>query len=206
MLPALFLAFYLLTAHYAVISGDPWPAAATLLALLLAGLWRPLRARRVAAWLGLLAALALFGLLARGERLMELLYFPPVAMNVAMLLLFGRTLVKGRTPLVTRIALALGSQPSAEVRAYTRSVTWAWVGFFVVMALTSALLALLAPPALWSLFANFINYLLIGLFFLLEYAVRGCFVDSADRGGFLGFMRALKGVDVMHLARRRRPE
>lgn len=202
MLLALSLAFYLLTAHYAAVSGNPVPAALTLLALVIGGLWQPLRRGRPLAWLGLAAAGTAVGALGQRGQLMQLLYLPPVIMNVALLLMFGRTLRPGRTPLVTRIALALGDAPSERLHRYTRAVTLAWSAFFASMAVESALMAVLARPELWSLFTNLVNYVLIGVFFLVEYTIRCRYLKGTDRGGFIGFMRALKQADFKRLARR----
>ena len=102
-----------------------------------------------------------------------LLYAPPVAINLAFCALFARTLRRDREPLVTRFArIERGGQLAPDLERYTRNLTRAWTGFFVLMAAISATLAVTGPIAAWSLFSNLLNYLLVVLFFLLEYVYR----------------------------------
>ncbi len=59
-----------------------------------------------------------------------------------------------------------GGQLAPDLARYTRNLTAAWAGFFVVMAVISATLAVTGPLAAWSLFSNLLNYLLVVLFFV----------------------------------------
>ena len=47
-----------------------------------------------------------------------------------------------------------------------------WTAFFVSMAAAAAALAVLATLQTWSLFANGIDYLLVGVLFIGEYVFR----------------------------------
>ena len=47
-----------------------------------------------------------------------------------------------------------------------------WTAFFVAMAAAAAALAVLATPQTWSLFANGIDYLVVGVLFVGEYVFR----------------------------------
>ena len=55
---------------------------------------------------------------------------------------------------------------------YTRQVTWAWCVFFAAMGLTSMLLFLFAPLAVWSMFNSLLNLPLVVAMYLGEYAWR----------------------------------
>ena len=102
-----------------------------------------------------------------------LLYVPPVVINLGFCAFFARTLGKGREPLVSRFARIMrGGQLAPDLARYTRNLTWTWAGFFVLMAAISATLAVTGPLAAWSLFSNILNYLLVVLFFILEYVYR----------------------------------
>jgi uncharacterized membrane protein len=102
-----------------------------------------------------------------------LLYVPPIAINLAFCVFFARTLRRGHEPLVSRFArIERGGQLAPDLARYTHNLTRAWAGFFVLMAAISATLALTGPLAVWSLFSNIVNYLLVVLFFMLEYAYR----------------------------------
>ena len=97
----------------------------------------------------------------------------PLAVNLALCGLFGRTLAAGREPMIARFArLERGEALPADLARYTRRLTVAWTVFFAMMAATSLALAAWGPLAVWSLFTNVINYALVALFFVGEYAVR----------------------------------
>lgn len=86
---------------------------------------------------------------------------------------FARTLVPGRTPLVTRFARIFhGGELPDEVDRYSRRVTWVWAIAFFSMVSISAVLYLTVSVAAWSFFANVLYFpILLGLF-VLEYIVR----------------------------------
>ncbi len=92
--------------------------------------------------------------------------------NVALAILFGRTLRKGRTALVTRFAAIVHRELDPLHLRYTRQVTLAWTLFFASMALGSCLLFVLAPFQLWAMFSNIVSPLLMALMFIGEYLFR----------------------------------
>jgi uncharacterized membrane protein len=101
-----------------------------------------------------------------------LLYAPPVTINLALCWFFARTLRRNHEPLVSRFArIERGHLPS-DLARYTRNLTAAWAVFFVLMAAISVILAVTGPVAVWSLFSNIVNYLLVVLFFIVEYIYR----------------------------------
>lgn len=197
------VAAYSAAVHLALAYRLPALALALLLALSAAALAAPLRRGRPVAWLTLLAlggaGLALLYL----QRGALLLYAPPLFYTLGGLLLFGRTLRPGHTPLVTRIAGAMGDELDAHRRAYTRRVTQGWTLLFLAMTVELIVLATYASPALWSLFANVINYLILGAAFLVEFALRKR--HFPDAGGFAGFVRGLRRVDLRRLEQEGRP-
>lgn len=68
--------------------------------------------------------------------------------------------------------LARGTELPPDLARYTRWSTVMWTAFFVSMAAAAATLAVLASPRTWSLFANGIDYLLVGALFFGEYVFR----------------------------------
>lgn len=143
----------------------------------------------------LMLALAIGSLVAGGT---AALYLPPILLSAALLVLFGRTLQRGREPLVTRMARVLMNEDEPAVRQYTRVVTQVWTVFFALMLAESVLLALFAPLAIWSLFTNFINYLLIFLLFCAELCIR----KLRFRGHSVRrFARAMIRADLARIAR-----
>jgi uncharacterized membrane protein len=103
--------------------------------------------------------------------------------------------------LVTRIAGVMHESLSPRLRGYTRAVTWAWVVFFSALLVEVVILALYAAPETWSLYTNFINYLLVGGFFLLEFLLRRWALPAHERLGFVAFFRALARIDFRVLSR-----
>jgi uncharacterized membrane protein len=118
---------------------------------------------------------------------------PPVVFIALVGWLFARTLVKGRVPLITRIVEALYAQAkmpmTPDLYRYTRQLTFGWALVLVLLAVINLLLALCAVPdgvlaqlgyvphmsvtsAQWSLFANVLNYGIVGGFFVIEYLLR----------------------------------
>src|SRR5262245_50482581 len=91
----------------------------------------------------------------------------PLAVNLALCWLFGRTLAAGREPMIARFArVERGAGLPADLARYARSVTVAWTGFFAAMAAASLGLALWGSMLAWSLFTNVINYALVALLFV----------------------------------------
>jgi uncharacterized membrane protein len=85
---------------------------------------------------------------------------------------FGRTLLPGREPLITRVASQVHGTLTPPIARYTRNVTLAWCAFLTAMAGTSGLLFALVSIEAWSLFANVLFLPLVLLMFLAEYAYR----------------------------------
>lgn len=166
------LILYPFLVHAAVVLGSPWLEWAAIM-LLGWNLLAPWLARR-AFWAYPATVLMIAGgtgfVVLGGGQLF--LYAAPVLIFVALCWLFGQTLLPGRRPLITAIADAIrGPLPPSVVR-YTHRLTQFWVGLFALMAAINLLLALFAPVVVWSLFANFVNYLLIGFAFLAEWLFR----------------------------------
>lgn len=153
---------------------DPRSLGLLLLAMLLLRHGRS--ARRFASHIGLAEWAILAGLggltgaiiVCNSEPLL-LLY--PAAVSLAMLLLFGRTLLYPPS-LVERIArLAEPDLPPAGVR-YTRRVTIAWCVFFVVNGSVAASTVFFSREW-WLLYNGLIAYLAMGLMFAGEWLLRG---------------------------------
>ncbi len=120
--------------------------------------------------------LAGFALLAAAAFVVDpgaLVKLPPVIINLALAVWFGSTLAPGEEPMVGWFArLARGTEVPPELARYTRYSTVVWTAFFASTAAAAAALAVLATPETWSLFANGIDYLLVGVLFVGEYVFR----------------------------------
>ena len=114
---------------------------------------------------------------------------------------FGRTLLGGQTPMVSRFARIVHGDLSPTLTRYTRSATWAWVLYFGGIAVASLLLFWLAPIAIWSAFANLLGMPLLALMFMGEYAVRWVVLPAAEQSGPLDAIRAYRQASSGSTAR-----
>ncbi|MDN3517125.1 ketosynthase [Aquisalimonas lutea] len=187
----LFLGCYAATVHLGVL-GDYPQAGLIALAALAVWLLRPgLRVRHPGAWLALAVVAAVTAAGLGTGRALAVLYLPPVLVTLMLLLVFAASLLPGRTPLITAVALQMGETDTPAVRRYTRRVTWGWSLLFAVLAAQNTALALWASPAVWSLFANILNYVIVAAAFLVEFRLRHRFLPGHRYPSFTGFVRGL---------------
>ncbi|MEE8433352.1 MAG: hypothetical protein V3S64_01060 [bacterium] len=151
----------------------------------------------------LAAAIAIFATAAR--LLLEgggnAIYLPSVVIPLFFGGVFIASLLPGRVPIITRIAVAVrGGLPDRMMR-YSRQLTRAWVVFFLLISAEALALAIWAPLEVWSLFTNVLNYVFIFTFFVLEYAYRKLIVKEEDILSFSQYIRALPRVGMARKAR-----
>ena len=113
-----------------------------------------------------------------------------VSLMLVLFMTFGRTLLAGRKPLCVSFAEMIHGPLEPSHEHYARQVTWAWVVFFGMMALTSTLLFFLAPLAIWSIFVNFLTLPLVALMFIIEFWVRRYAIPDIPSGHILDAVRA----------------
>ncbi|KQV85771.1 hypothetical protein ASC91_24410 [Pelomonas sp. Root1237] len=160
-------ALYPVLVYLGLAHAEPRVLALLLLALALA---RYLASRSQQALAIALAGLVLAALTAWSNQLLPLKIYP-VAMNLAMLVLFGASLFKGQT-VVERLARLHDPELDAHGVAYTRRVTIVWCGFFIVNGSISLATALWASEQTWALYNGFITYGLMGTLMGGEWLVR----------------------------------
>jgi Acyl-coenzyme A synthetases/AMP-(fatty) acid ligases len=102
--------------------------------------------------------------------------FYPVLVNLSLLSFFGFTLWRPPSFAFRMASLhnkSLENSPSLKsVERYCQKVTIAWCVFFVVNGSIAALTVFVGSDKIWSLYNGLISYILIGLFFIVEYLVR----------------------------------
>lgn len=208
----LLLLGYPVLSHVASLRDDGLWAAAALAGLVLLCLLEPLARRRGWAWLLLAGTLLLLGWLGGSVWAWMLLLAPPVVFPLLVAWGFGRSLRRGRTPLITAIMQALyvraGMPVTADLRRYTRGLTAAWVAVLVLLAVLNVALAMSAVPGgllaafglrpwwpvtheQWSWCANIANWGLIGGFFVVEFLVRERRFPQRPYRNALDFLRQL---------------
>ena len=194
------LLLYPILAHLSIVYHLPVLRVSLLLVLLIALVALAVRKGRgfLYATLCLVALTAMVSLW--NGRLVDLVYLPPIIVNVLLLIVFGRTLLPGKVPLVTRMATFLRGNIDADHARYTRRVTQAWAIFFATLVIECVVLAVVTPLEIWSLFANFVNYLLVFLFFVVEFHIRRICLPDLAHFGFVEFFRNLAKIDLRSIA------
>lgn len=162
-------------AHWLMVhaAASPWAVLLLLGPLLLSFAAWALAQRR---W-GVLA-LAALGLAAAWQAggvsdINRLYVLQHAGIHAALAAVFALSLRAGGVPLITRVALRVhGGQMPAAKHAYTRHVTVAWAGYFVLMVAASLGLYAWAPWAWWSVFANLVTPLSLVLMMAGEWRLR----------------------------------
>lgn len=170
VLALLTLAFPLVTA-VGIRWVGPWPMIGLLVALLAARAlgagWQAVPTPMTA---GLLAVAVSELVIAAWDPVLAARLYP-VFMNLVMLVAFAATLWRGPS-MIERFAR--GFEPDLDERGvrYTRTVTWVWVGFFVVNGGVAAWTVVNGDWTVWTLYNGMISYLLMGALFAGEFLVR----------------------------------
>ncbi|PLR37341.1 DNA gyrase subunit B [Chimaeribacter californicus] len=124
---------------------------------------------------GLTMGLALAGCLLSAASLLlgraHLLLWYPVVVNVALLALFGGSLLTAM-PLVERLARLRQPYLPPEAVRYTRRVTQVWCGFFMINGSVALATCLRGHLNEWTLWNGAISYLLMGILMGGEWLVR----------------------------------
>ncbi len=121
---------------------------------------------------------------------------PPVMICFSLAWVFGRTLLPGRTALIILVGQRARGELAEPVARYGYRLTVVWTSFFVLMGLECVLLGLFASPLWWSVFTNFVNYLLIGLLFVVEYPIRLIILRGYEHAPFLVSVRESLRLDL----------
>ncbi|AXK66562.1 hypothetical protein [Burkholderia sp. IDO3] len=162
------------------------------LLIALGAAWRsPRRAWLVPAWL-LVAAVLWAARMPLARHFEWGLYLEHASFNLAMALLFGRTLAAGQMPLCTRFATMIHGTITPAVARYTRRITLAWTLFFVAIAAVSTLMFAAAPIVAWSTFANYLSLPLVAVMFAAEHACRRFALPDDARPRMIDAVRAYR--------------
>jgi uncharacterized membrane protein len=149
--------------------------AVFLFPLLALAFWVIARARNKPLWFLILLAGVLAIYLMEQEARMGLVAeygIPHAVVYLALLWFFGRTLLPGREPLITRLARRVHGTLPPDMEAYTGRLTLSWCLFFAAQVIISALLYRFASLDTWSLFINLLNFPLLALMFVVDYVYR----------------------------------
>ncbi|WP_435103376.1 ketosynthase [Arhodomonas sp. AD133] len=113
------------------------------------------------------------------------LYLPPVLIPLGLAWLFARSLMPGRRPLIQAFVQDVMGDRRPSKATYARRLTTVWALVLGLLAIEALALALFAPPSLWSLMTNGVNYAIVAGVFALEFAWRCHRFGVPDRPGTL---------------------
>lgn len=102
----------------------------------------------------------------------SVIYLPPIIMISLILYPFFRSVMPGNTPLLSRFYQMTEQQYTPDAMTYTKHVTWIWVIVIILLLLNTLFLTFFASLQTWSLFTNFINYILMLALFIVEWLFR----------------------------------
>ena len=139
--------------------------------LLLVGLMRLPAMRAGPAGIGWLVGTLLLSFITLWGNHFLALKLYPVLVNAAMLTVFSYSLFVPPS-IVEQFARRREPDLAPQSVTYTRRVTQVWCVFFALNGGVALVTALWTSAAIWSLYNGFVAYLLMGLLFAGEYAIR----------------------------------
>ncbi len=137
-----------------------------------------------------LMILMFIGTLGGSDDLAKIILLPPVVLNGFFLYIFGRTLLPGREPLISRMSRLEVGEVTPELATYTKRLSICWVVFFAVSLIASILLALYGDLAMWSWITNLAGPAIGVSLFLLEHLYRVHRFGHIRPVSILGTLRA----------------
>jgi uncharacterized membrane protein len=183
------LPMYPVVVHFGLIENSLVP----LLLVALIGLFAfSIKYYRSALLVGLLIIMSLL-MLYKGM-VADLYFLPPIVINLVIGAIFINGLRPNQTPVIEKYILLMEGAVSDRQRQYARWVTVAWSCLLVAMLIESIVLALYFSHETWSLFTNFINYLVLGLMFLGEYVVRIYTFPDEKHMQFMAYLNRLRKI------------
>lgn len=140
--------------------------------------------------------LVISALLMYGELVVSLYFLPPIVINYFVGMLFLSSLTKNRIPLIEKYKTILEGEITQEERLYARKITIAWAVLLMILAIESVVLSLFFSHEVWSIFTNCINYILLGMMFVVEYVVRLRMFPGKKHMSFIEFIMRLKSIKL----------
>lgn len=111
-------------------------------------------------------------------------------MLAVLAILFGRSLLPGQKPMISRFAEAAHGGLSARLIVYTRQVTFAWTMFFGAMTVSSLVIFFDSRFVQWSVITSFLTIPLVAAMFAGEYLVRMRVIPAAERSAPMAAIKA----------------
>jgi uncharacterized membrane protein len=163
------------------------------LAALMAISWRTRWRGAAVAAAGLVVLLALWHANELASRAPTLWLAQHMAVYLLLAAYFGTSLLPAREPVATRIARAVLPAVSPAVSRYSRRVTQLWAGYFMAVAIASAIIHFTARDD-WAIFAIVTSGPMVALLFALEFAVRRMVLPARDCASIAETVRGFRAL------------
>ena len=121
--------------------------------------------RAIAPFLGMIIVIFAF----HYTNLIFFKYYPPVV-NFCFFIIFFSSIFQEKT-IIQQIALSVEPDANEHVMRYTRILTYIWSAFMFLNFLIS-LATVFMSKEIWTIYNGIISYILVGMFFVIEYIVR----------------------------------
>lgn len=121
----------------------------------------------------------------------KLLQLQPIVIFSMQLILFSSSLRANSVPIITRFFALMVNHTPEPVRQYGRNATIVWSVFFFIMLSVAIYLVLFASLQSWSLFTNFLSYILITILFIADFLLARYLLRGTIDYGFLQFFRKI---------------
>jgi len=102
-------------------------------------------------------------------KITALKFYPPTV-NFCIFLLFFLSIFSKET-IIQKFARMTDGELSPSLVNYTRKLTYVW-SIFLFINFSIALATVFLPDKFWILYNGFISYILLGMFFAIEYLIR----------------------------------
>lgn len=111
----------------------------------------------------------------------DLIFFKyyPVIVNFGFFFVFFSSIFSEKT-VIQKIALSMEPDAGEHVMTYTRNLTYIWAGFTFLNFLVS-LWTVFASKQIWMIYNGCISYILVGIFFVIEYIIRVNFMRKHEK-------------------------
>ena len=135
-------------------------------------------------------------LLVSPQRVRLFYFLQEAVMLWLMVAVFARSLLPGKTPLCSAVAVLSHPVMTPAVWRYTRGVTLAWALWIAGLWLVSALLFVAASAQTWAFFSLGVAPVLMAVFFLAEVLLgRRLFLPKSDRSSLWATLATVRKVN-----------
>lgn len=104
-------------------------------------------------------------------------YYPVIVNFMLFCIFFGSTFKK--ETIIQKMARLMDSNIKPKALEYTRNLTYIW-SIFMLANFFVSLATVFMSEKIWAIYNGFLSYILVGLFFIIEYIVRINFKKKYD--------------------------